>query len=165
MDLGVGSFVFSAGIVSAKPFLKRPENRFKPLGGQLINACKHAFPLFVLGFARLIAVKGVDYQEHVSEYGVHWNFFFTLAFLPIFVTLCRAVERYARFAVLGLVIIVGKEQIVKCATPMILSCSHLFVHYSLSVSFIEIWTSGLYSECTTNKFNQRQQGGNFQLLW
>lgn len=62
MDLGVGSFVFSSGIVAARPFLKKPENRFKSLKGQLFKAVKQAFPLLLLGFIRLIMVKGVDYQ-------------------------------------------------------------------------------------------------------
>ncbi|CAG8572566.1 1284_t:CDS:2, partial [Funneliformis mosseae] len=104
MDLGVGSFVFSSGIVAAKPFLKRPENRFKPLKGQLVKAVKQSFPILSLGFIRLIMVKGVDYQEHVTEYGVHWNFFFTLGFLPIFVTFCRSLQKYTRFSIVGLFI-------------------------------------------------------------
>ena len=62
MDLGVGSFVFSSGVVAAKPFLKRPENRFKPLKGQLLKAVRQAFPILLLGFIRLIMVKGVNYQ-------------------------------------------------------------------------------------------------------
>ncbi|CAG8667441.1 5599_t:CDS:2, partial [Dentiscutata heterogama] len=94
MDLGVGSFVFSSGIVAARPFLKKPENRFKPFKGQLLRAVRQALPILILGFIRLMMVKGVDYQEHASEYGVHWNFFFTLGFLPIFVTICRALHKY-----------------------------------------------------------------------
>ncbi len=31
------------------------------------------------GCARLATTAGVDYQHPVGEYGVHWNFFFTLA--------------------------------------------------------------------------------------
>ncbi|CAG8605267.1 4487_t:CDS:2, partial [Ambispora leptoticha] len=62
MDLGVGSFVFSAGIVAAKPFLKRPENRFKPLSGQLVRVSRQSIPILALGFIRLLTVKGVNYQ-------------------------------------------------------------------------------------------------------
>lgn len=32
---------------------------------------------------RLVSVKVIGYQEHISEYGVHWNFFFTLATVRI----------------------------------------------------------------------------------
>ncbi|CAG8482626.1 7672_t:CDS:2 [Acaulospora morrowiae] len=104
MDLGVGSFVFSSGIISAKPFLKRPENRFKPFKGQLVRAFRRSLPLLALGFIRMMMVKGVDYQEHVSEYGKHWNFFFTLGLLPILVTICRTVQKYTRFSFVGLAV-------------------------------------------------------------
>ncbi|CAG8507406.1 4274_t:CDS:10 [Diversispora eburnea] len=88
------SFVFSSGIVSARPFLKRPENRFKPFKGQLFQSVKQSLPILLLGFIRLIMVK--------AEYGKHWNFFFTLGLLPIFVTICRAIQKYVRFSIVGL---------------------------------------------------------------
>jgi len=74
MDIGVGSFVFSSGLVS-------PEAR------QLPSSIKKNFfgclPLLVLGLARLVSVTFVGYHENVTEYGVHWNFFFTLASVRI----------------------------------------------------------------------------------
>ncbi|KAK0391993.1 hypothetical protein NLU13_1491 [Sarocladium strictum] len=86
MDMGVGSFVFSAGVVAARPVLReKMTGRFSRLPGRMAQALRHAIPLLVLGLIRLLSVKGLDYAEHVTEYGVHWNFFFTLAFLPPFV--------------------------------------------------------------------------------
>ncbi|EFA76040.1 phosphatidylinositol glycan [Heterostelium album PN500] len=47
----------------------------------------HAFvsnaPLMLLGFVRMLLTKSTNYQEHVTEYGIHWNFFFTLGFVSI----------------------------------------------------------------------------------
>ncbi|KAL8897906.1 MAG: hypothetical protein Q9207_006970 [Kuettlingeria erythrocarpa] len=86
MDMGVGSFVFSAGLVSARPVLKaRAAGTHSSVGASMRAAFRHSLPLLALGLIRLYSVKGLDYAEHVSEYGVHWNFFFTLAVLPPFV--------------------------------------------------------------------------------
>ncbi|KAI1326981.1 GPI-anchored wall transfer protein 1 [Xylariaceae sp. FL0255] len=106
MDLGVGSFVFSAGIVAARPWLKqRAEGRTTPLANRLIASMRHSLPLLVLGAVRLLSVKGLDYAEHVTEYGVHWNFFFTLGFLPPFVALFQSVLRIVpSYAALALIL-------------------------------------------------------------
>lgn len=84
MDLGVGSFVFSNGLVSSRVILKdklHPEN--KPfLFKRVLNALKSGGTLLAIGLMRTYFVKNLEYQEHVTEYGVHWNFFITLAFLP-----------------------------------------------------------------------------------
>lgn len=105
MDLGVGSFVFSAGVVGARPVLKeRAEGRATPLHRRLLSSLRHSFPLLVLGVIRTLSVKGLDYAEHVTEYGVHWNFFFTLGFLPpfvaIFQSILQVVPSYASLSVI-----------------------------------------------------------------
>jgi phosphatidylinositol glycan class W len=83
MDLGVGSFVFSMGLISARSYLRQLfDNNFN-YKNTVIRSFKNSIPIFILGFIRLISVKTVDYHEHVTEYGHHWNFFFTLACLPI----------------------------------------------------------------------------------
>ena len=91
MDLGVGSFVFSAGVVSARSILKARSSTAKRSSASVtkrfLSSFRHSIPLLVLGLIRLYTVKGLDYAEHVTEYGVHWNFFFTMAFLPPFVEL------------------------------------------------------------------------------
>ncbi|KAG5998934.1 Glucosaminyl phosphatidylinositol (GlcN-PI) nositol acylation protein [Claviceps spartinae] len=95
MDMGVGSFVFTAGVVAARPVLKeRASGHSIGLLRRLVSSARHSLPLLVLGIIRLLSVKGLDYAEHVSEYGVHWNFFFTLGLLPPFVATFQAVLRY-----------------------------------------------------------------------
>ncbi|OHE91134.1 hypothetical protein CORC01_13581 [Colletotrichum orchidophilum] len=105
MDMGVGSFVFSAGVVAARPVLKeRAEGRSVPLTTRLLQSMRHSLPLLVLGVIRLLSVKGLDYAEHVTEYGVHWNFFFTLGFLPPFIAIFQSalkiVPSYAALAII-----------------------------------------------------------------
>eukprot|EP00158_Paraphelidium_tribonemae_P003752 Partr_v1_DN26348_c0_g3_i2_m43336 putative Phosphatidylinositol glycan anchor biosynthesis, class W len=78
MDVGVGSFVFSQGVVNGRKMGRGISFRV------FVRSCLSVLPLLTLGFARLWFVKSTGYQEHVSEYGVHWNFFFTLAFIPPF---------------------------------------------------------------------------------
>jgi len=90
MDMGVGSFVFTAGVVSVRSSLKEGSGTRLPLSQRLATSVRHSIPLLVLGTVRLISVKGLDYAEHVTEYGVHWNFFFTLGLLPPFVALFQA---------------------------------------------------------------------------
>ena len=111
MDLGVGSFVFAAGLVAARrALLARLEGR--PAAGlaeRVQAAVRGSAVLLLLGLARTWAVKGVGYAEHVSEYGVHWNFFFTLGALPPAVALLEALfERVPREAV-ALALAVGYE--------------------------------------------------------
>lgn len=106
MDLGVGSFVFSAGVVAARPVLKeKMKGRATPLHRHMLQSLRHSIPLLILGFIRLLSVKGLDYAEHVTEYGVHWNFFFTLGFMPIFVAVFQAALRIVpSYAALSLIV-------------------------------------------------------------
>ncbi|TKY86547.1 hypothetical protein EX895_004696 [Sporisorium graminicola] len=116
MDMGVGSFVFSLGMISALPFLKSPRNRFRPLKQQAVADLRKSLPLLALGSVRVVMVKGVEYPEHVSEYGVHWNFFFTLALLPFAATLSRPFARYIRYSVLGVALTLVHQALL-AATP------------------------------------------------
>jgi phosphatidylinositol glycan class W len=90
MDMGVGSFVFTNGVVSVRSSLKTETGKLLPLSKRLFASMRHALPLIFLGTVRLISVKGLDYAEHVTEYGVHWNFFFTLGFIPPFVAVFQS---------------------------------------------------------------------------
>ena len=111
MDVGVGSFVFSAGLVSARPILKaRDAGKTSTFGSQFNSAFRASLPLLALGFIRLYSVKGLDYAEHVTEYGVHWNFFFTLALLPLFVALLQCASAVIPYTGLVSILVGGVYQ-------------------------------------------------------
>lgn len=75
MDFGVGGFIFGAAMVC--PEVRRKsieESRFNYLRKSLYSV----WPLVFLGMGRLVIIKSIGYQEHSTEYGIHWNFFFTI---------------------------------------------------------------------------------------
>eukprot|EP01017_Pseudomicrothorax_dubius_P043592 TRINITY_DN7288_c0_g1_i12.p1 TRINITY_DN7288_c0_g1~~TRINITY_DN7288_c0_g1_i12.p1 ORF type:complete len:442 (+),score=61.53 TRINITY_DN7288_c0_g1_i12:139-1464(+) len=74
MDLGVGLTLFTSGYVA-----RQVRNANQGLIKRIIRSMSGASPILIIGVVRLILVKAVNYQEHVSEYGVHWNFFITLS--------------------------------------------------------------------------------------
>lgn len=76
MDVGGGSYVFSSAIVS-----RSARDRARRT---LSSSVRHVIPLIVLGLARLVTTAAVGYHLIESEYGRHWNFFFTLAMVKIF---------------------------------------------------------------------------------
>ncbi|KAF7762098.1 hypothetical protein Agabi119p4_8691 [Agaricus bisporus var. burnettii] len=101
MDLGVGSFVFSQGLVSAIPFISQPHYLLQPT---IHKTLRKALPILALGLLRVVLVKGTDYPEHVTEYGVHWNFFLTLAILPILQVILHPILIRYPISLIGLLI-------------------------------------------------------------
>lgn len=64
MDIGVGSFVFSQGIVSAIPviqFVKYPADLRPPLRSEILSVLEKSLPVLVLGLLRVVLVKGTQY--------------------------------------------------------------------------------------------------------
>ncbi|KAJ7102724.1 GWT1-domain-containing protein [Mycena epipterygia] len=102
MDLGVGSFVFSNGVVSAIPLLKDPRHLSAPLFPKVYTVMKKTLPIIALGVIRVLLVKGTEYPEHETEYGTHWNFFITLALLPVFQVLLHPLIRVVPTSLLGI---------------------------------------------------------------
>ncbi|KAG6380285.1 GWT1-domain-containing protein [Boletus reticuloceps] len=102
MDVGVGSFVFSQGIVSAIPLIKDPFQLHADVKPKLYRIIKKILPIVVLGIVRVLLVKGTEYPEHVTEYGAHWNFFLTLSILPVAEVALHPVIKYVPISLLGL---------------------------------------------------------------
>ncbi|KAI8096335.1 GWT1-domain-containing protein [Halteromyces radiatus] len=107
MDVGVGSFVFSSGVVASRAYSQ--QNAQQTLLHRMTNACRSCLPLLLLGGIRLLLTRSVDYQLHNSEYGLHWNFFMTLGLLPPFVTLITSLKNKVPFSYLGWGIVIGYQ--------------------------------------------------------
>ena len=95
MDLGAASFIIIAGWASA---LSSPPGRIRVISTDAttslaVKAIKKCTPLLLLGLIRLATNKGLEYQEHVSEYGVHWNFFITLCCVEGFMVIWKGIKR------------------------------------------------------------------------
>jgi len=96
MDIGVGSCVFSMSLVSVKvPYDKNVKKKFF---SRIVLALKAVFPILALGMVRTLVVKFSNYQEHVTEYGVYWNFFITLAFIGLFTSVVDIDVKYLEWA-------------------------------------------------------------------
>lgn len=78
MDMAVGSYIFSNALTSTQARVKL--NCALPFSNVTKNL-KSSLILVCCGATRVLFIKGSNYQEHVTEYGVHWNFFFTLALI------------------------------------------------------------------------------------
>jgi len=117
MDGGVGSFIISHALTSihARTALMRGGNKTKdesaafdasPLHRRLVHTLRSILPLLCLAFARLFTIRAVDYQVHVSEYGVHWNFFFTLAAVALASSALSRTLHATKSAVLGCILMI-----------------------------------------------------------
>ncbi|KOC65579.1 GPI-anchored wall transfer protein 1 [Habropoda laboriosa] len=87
MDTGVGLFILANALVApeAKDFAPRSRiGFFLTISRNIKHSARSCIPLLILGFGRSVAIEVLGYQKHVTEYGIHWNFFITLAFVKLF---------------------------------------------------------------------------------
>lgn len=102
MDLGVGCFMFCNGIVSSK--------------ARRVKLAKNAVLLFLLGLIRLLVVYALKLDVNPNEYGLHWNFYFTIAAVMLLFLVVGSSARYLPGNILsGAVLLIGYE----IASPVI----------------------------------------------
>jgi phosphatidylinositol glycan class W len=102
MDLGVSSFMFSSALVSRLARSPPPSTPSTPPAqaassttSNTASFIRTVLPLYALGLVRFATVTAADYQAHVSEYGVHWNFFLTMAVVTTLMRLLPIRQHHA----------------------------------------------------------------------
>lgn len=94
MDIGVGQFVFSAAVAFGGKLAASAQHRAARFSRKFLGS---TIPLVLFGGLRCYMVYMAEYQEHVSEYGKHWNFFITLACLPVLYVIVDAIGKSIPF--------------------------------------------------------------------
>ncbi|GAA55773.1 phosphatidylinositol glycan class W, partial [Clonorchis sinensis] len=79
MDTGTG-LAISLSAVSAYQYVLSPAGVPSSLGYLLQRS---VLPAFVIGSTRVCLVSLLNYQQPTAEYGSHWNFFYTFAFVRL----------------------------------------------------------------------------------
>lgn len=105
MDAGVGLFVYANSLVVSK----REESFLKILRDSVI--------LFALGIGRYFVTTEIKYHVAVWEYGVHWNFFITLAITRVLGSL--------------LIKLIG-DRFLFVVGPLLLACHETLLQYHLA---------------------------------
>jgi len=116
MDIGVGTFIVSSALTSK--FARTEENKGVSASVRLRKLFTfQKLVVLLLGFGRFVLLKAVNYHEHVSEYGIHWNFFMTLYFIWTTADLVHALV--PRWLILWLaIILLAAYQFVLCTTGL-----------------------------------------------
>lgn len=154
MDIGVGAFVFSSGLTSkyAKPST--------PSVAATTLDYVHLLPIFILGLFRLLTVKGIEYQEHASEYGVHWNFYFTMGAVQVAYITLKSMGKALTSISSALVLITRTSDSLRLNDMC--AFIHLFIHYRSIVYQIALSFSGLSEYIITapriNLYSQNREG-------
>lgn len=91
MDAGVGSIVFCSAFVQGMKAAAghhdgtEKENGTTARRGKKGHDVYRLLALALLGLGRPIVTSMIGYQNHVGEYGVHWNFFLTLLVIRLII--------------------------------------------------------------------------------
>ncbi|GMS82442.1 hypothetical protein PENTCL1PPCAC_4617 [Pristionchus entomophagus] len=84
MDVGVAAFICCAGLMPAlKTSARKEESERKRAGRRFTVMYSSTLQLVGLGIARTLVLTVLGYPYEVSEYGIHWNFFYTLAVVTL----------------------------------------------------------------------------------
>ncbi|KAA0716893.1 Phosphatidylinositol-glycan biosynthesis class W protein [Triplophysa tibetana] len=137
MDFGVGAYVMANALVC-------PEARGKNIQGSKFSHVLKQFlsvwPLVLLGLVRLASVKSTGYHEHVTEYGVHWNFFFTLAIVRVVASVLLAMFPVNVSWLLAL-LLSGIYQVILQTTDL----KNFLIHNDDRTGFLQANKEGIFS--------------------
>ncbi len=111
MDIGIAMFIISSGLTSkyARGITDSNRSSYSYIAKRGV--------ILLLGIGRLITLKSIDYQEHNTEYGIHWNFFVTIFSIWILTDVINTLFSRVAIAILC-VFVLGIYQFALCTSPL-----------------------------------------------
>lgn len=92
MDSGVALVMIFSGMTNALVVKQHCKNPIPPFIKGLQKAISGNKTVVFAASLRFFLLSGIDYHDHVTEWGVHWNFFVTIAFLNVLIVLIRSAK-------------------------------------------------------------------------
>lgn len=114
MDTGVALITLNSGMSGrkARPWISVPS--FTGVIRDVYQGLKDSVVTFIGGFGRFLVVHEMNYQEHISEYGTHWNFYTTVALIGI----SQNLVFNSAYAITLALTIMTVYQVILTATPL-----------------------------------------------
>ena len=100
MDIGIAMFIISSALTSkyARGITESNRSNYSYIIKRGV--------ILLLGIGRLITLKLINYQEHNTEYGIHWNFFVTIFFIWILTDVINTLFSRLIIAILCVIVLV-----------------------------------------------------------
>lgn len=89
MDVGVAAVMFSSGYAN-KLIVQHKTTRKPNFWKELFQSVSGNLGVTIAATIRFFLLTGIEYHDHVTEWGVHWNFFLTIAILNVFGVFLRS---------------------------------------------------------------------------
>ena len=94
MDSGVALVMIFAGATNSVVIKQHFKVMVPPFLKGIYNAVASNKLVVLAASIRFFLLTGIDYHDHVTEWGVHWNFFMTIACLNVMNVFIRS-SKYA----------------------------------------------------------------------
>lgn len=92
MDVGVSSTMFILSMTNRLIITHPTTKRSKGLLREVISSITSNSALMFAASVRFFMLGVIDYHDHVTEWGTHWNFFVTIAILNVAIVFIRSSE-------------------------------------------------------------------------
>lgn len=106
MDVGVSAVMLASGVTNRLIVTHRDSKKGKSLIGELLQAITSNLGVCTGASVRFFLLTGIDYHDHVTEWGTHWNFFVTIACLNVLGVFIRS-SKYVMYY--GFAMLIGCE--------------------------------------------------------